>query len=452
MIVTYRNPTVVLIVVLLTVATTLAVVMPMIRDEPGDQNVYTVAANRLTEGARIYRPEEIMAFTYPPFFALPFVPLAPLSEPVRRGVWYFLNVSMLGTLILLVKRHAWPKDWKPAGHMGPPFWVAATLIAVLSGRFLISPVEYQGHDLVVFLLAALAIRAWSKESNRQAGFWAGLGAACKATPLLFLPIFVLQRRFAAAAVFLLTMVAATLLPDLLYPTADGGLWVTSWYQNFVAKVEVGAAANADGAWTAWNLLNQSLAGTLYRLATPVVERMPFVFDVSLFQLNRTTLKAATIIAQLAVIGFLVFVTLPARSRALSGQDRSFQRLGEGSAVLCAMLLLAPMSSKQHFCTLLVPISFCVIDVFYRRRDPIVIGSLLVVFLFGTLGTKDLIGQSLGNRLLAYGSLTLCASACLLATGHVLLCRSRSLSVAKLASEQADELGPSADNRHHTEAA
>lgn len=90
-IVTHRNPAVVFFVILLVVATTLAFVMPMAKDEPGDQNVYTNAANRLTAGTRIYRPEDKMAFTYPPFFALPFVPLAPLSEPVRRSVWYFLQ-------------------------------------------------------------------------------------------------------------------------------------------------------------------------------------------------------------------------------------------------------------------------------------------------------------------------------------------------------------------------
>ena len=85
-----------------------------------------------------------------------------------------------------------------------------------------------------------------------------------------------------------------------------------------------------------------------------------------------------------------------------------------------------MSSKAHFCILLYPITFCAVDFFYRRRGWMVPAAFLLVFLVGTLSAKDLIGGDLGNRFLAYGSVTACTLACFLATGYVLIRRPRDL--------------------------
>ena len=46
-------------------------------------------------------------------------------------------------------------------------------------------------------------------------------AACKATPLLLLPVLILQHRFRTGAWFIATLVTATLLPDLLFPERIG---------------------------------------------------------------------------------------------------------------------------------------------------------------------------------------------------------------------------------------
>jgi hypothetical protein len=420
-------------------AAAIAVAMPFIKARRGEQIVYTKAAARLVEGEEFYRPEEGKAFTYPPFFAIPFVPLAGLDEPVRRGVWYFVNLLLMGGAIYLVARQAWPVLRRPDGSAGPARWIGVAVVAILSGRFVISPVEYQGHDMVVLFLAMLAIDAWGRGADGRAGVWAGLGAACKATPLLFLPIFVLQWRHKAVAAFVFVAVAATLLPDVMYPRDSGGLWVTAWYEKFISKVEIGEAAHAEGAWISWNLLNQSLSGTLYRLFTPVAIAGDAIFDVSIGRLDAAALKFITTAAQAAVVVFLVWVTWPKFGTNSDPGEYAFRKLGEGGAVLCGMLLLAPMSSKQHFCTLLVPIAFCVADYMYHRRDRVVGGALLVVLLAGTLVTKDLVGRPWGNALLACGSLTLCAIACLVASGRILLRRRREAA----ASLRAD--GPIAEN-------
>ena len=88
------------------------------------------------------------------------------------------------------------------------------------------------------------------------------------------PVFLAQGRTRAVLLLALTLVLATLLPDLLDANPDGQPWVVSWYQRFVSKVDAISSPDAQGAWVSWNLLNQSLSGTMYRLFTPIAAPLP----------------------------------------------------------------------------------------------------------------------------------------------------------------------------------
>lgn len=392
-------------------AAVLACVMPCVRPSRGETGVLALAAQRMIAGEQIYRPEDGAAFTYPPFFTLPFVPLVAFSEPVYRRLWYFSNFCLLGGIVWIVARMCGPVYEDSLRRTGARPWMVGLILAVLSGRFLISPIEYQSHDLIVVFLVLLAVQS---TANGRSGSWAGLAAACKATPALLFPMFVWQRRWRAAAAFAVAALAATLLPDLIYPAADGQLWAVTWYETFVAKVEVGAPASAAGAWVSENHLNQSLAGMLYRW-----------FDLAgAWGPGPAVRKLLIAAAQLSVVGFLAWVTWP-RPQSDDAAERAFRRLGEGSALLCGMLLLSPMSSKQHFCALYPPIAFCVVGwLAAGRRDRVLCAALLSLFVCGTLLAKDIAGRRLGNLSLVYGSMTWCTLICLLASGHILVRRAR----------------------------
>jgi hypothetical protein len=251
---------------------------------------------------------------------------------------------------------------------------------------------------------------------------AGLGAALKATPLLFAPVFLWQRRRAAFVCLFVVVLIASFLPDLLYPAEDGESWNVSYYQAYLHKAQPGESASS-AAWQAWNQLNQSLAGTCYRLFTPPAED-PDRYDVSVATLDRTPLMLVTLGCQLAALCWLLWITRPRLTHDLVGNELAFARLGEGAAILTAMVLLSPTSIKTHFCVLLVPIAYCLADFLYRRRDPLVGAALAVSFVLGTLTVKGIVSKELGDRIMAYGTVTGCALALYWATGRVLLQRSR----------------------------
>ena len=378
--------------------------------------LYLLAGERIQKREPIYRADE-RAFAYPAFFALPFVPMTWLPAPVQRPVWYVINFAALAVIGIRLHRRI-----APIMTPGARTWLFWSAVALLAGRHVLAVLENQSHDLLVFLCAFLAIDALCASRGKTAGASAGLGAALKATPLLFAPVFLWQRRWAALACLSGVLLVASFLPDLLYPAKDGVSWNVSYYRAYLHKAQPGESASS-AAWQAWNQLNQSLAGTCYRLFTPPAED-PDRYDVSVATLGRNPLKLVTLGCQLAALAWLLWITRPRLTQFLIGDELAFARLGEGAAILTAMVLLSPTSIKTHFCVLLVPIAYCLADFLYRRRDPLVGAALAVSFVLGTLTVKGIVSKELGDRIMAYGTVTGCALALYWATGRVLLQRSR----------------------------
>jgi hypothetical protein len=88
------------------------------------------------------------------------------------------------------------------------------------------------------------------------------------------------------------------------------------------------------------------------------------------------------------------------------------------------------------------IPYCISEFIYSRRDYLVGGMLCAAFVLGTLTVKDLLGVELGDRVLAYGSVTACTLALYAATGRVLLERSRCCQTAHDAAPRTDANIPS----------
>ncbi len=385
----------------------------------GELTVYEAASDRMAAGEEIYRHEDGRQFTYPPFAAMALIPLSVLPDAVALPVWYGLNLLLLIWILRRLGLRLRPMIHHESNRHRMRTGLFVFALALLTARHLLSPLEYRSHDVLVFALLWLAIEAWCNDQAPVTGLAAGLAAAFKATPLVFLPLLVWHRRWKAAGIMVVAAVTVTLLPDLLFPQAGGSSWARVWLQEFASTAQIGSPAESDGAWETWNHLNQSLGGTVYRLFTDHVPLSSDEVNVSLWHLNRRILQVLTAVLQLSVIALVAWIAWPGRSRHLSPQERSLHRLGEGGILLAAMLLLSPMSSKYHFATLVVPLGFVAADFFYRERHPFVGAGLAGVLLLGSFTSKGLIGKELGNKILALGSVTACAALAMVTLAFVL---------------------------------
>lgn len=387
--------------------------------------VYVTGGERMAAGEEIYRRGvDKKPFTYPPFAAVPFVPMRFVPSDWQPPLWFAVNFVIL---ILLARwLHGYAGTALPG--LGPPrrfwFWV---LTVVIGGRHVASVLTNQSHDLFIAGLVALVAAEWSRGRSRAA-VWAGLGAAVKATPLLFLVLFAVRRRFLALGLVLAAAVMATLVPDWLFPRQDGGSWWRAWYDINLRGLEVGGAASASGIWNAHSILNQSLSGTLLRLFQPV--QFPdgaFVLGdrghVLLCALPPGVFRIVQLGMQLLVLAAIAFGIHRAshfvRGAAEPGMAQRLVGLGEVAAVACGMVLLSPQSSKSHFCVWLFPVAFLADRLLRGRRDGVAWLLFAAAAVIGLLA-KDMLGKNLGNAVLGYGNVTWATVLFLLATVRCLV--------------------------------
>ena len=304
-------------------------VVSAIGKDTSELAVYVRAGERLLRGDEIYVPSELKTFTYPPFFAVVFLPFAwagaaadaargSLVDVVQRGVFGIWNVIacawVLASLVRLVR--PWTRDL--SSRRQTLVWMT---VAVLAARPLLSVFQNQSHDFVILLLmhGIVVSRARFGGSFRAVagGAFAGMAAACKATPALFLAPWLVGRRLGSSLSLIVTAAASTLVPDLVAPRADGQLYVAVWLREIVAGAAISAKASNPDLWLAHGNLNQGLSGILYRLThTPSAEAVvgdPFVNDVCSHRTRRCSIRRRAELSALvdSRVGGVAFCRWPA---------------------------------------------------------------------------------------------------------------------------------------------
>ena len=352
-------------------------------------------------------PEGIAAMAYPPPLVamyLPFVEMSDLGQRIAMlGVMACFLVFIFSTIqSMVVGKHTLKRT---ALYWG--------LVSAIVGRYVVSPIENYSHDLLIAALIILGVRFWANRSEKWGGAAIGVAAACKATPLLFLPFLLLQRRWKAALVMSVVIVSAFFLPDVLFPR-DEGTWAGYWFSLVLHSLQITEGTYGVVHWSTWNQLNQSISGTIERLFSFPLHPNKDAVDVRIMALSSQSISIITNSLRLGVLGIL-FVALykPTKVTII------FRRFCEGSLLVCAMLLLSPMSSKAHFFLLLLP--GCVMMRFWlwEKKDWMLTSIFIIMFFYGTLTVKDLVGTPFGHAILATGSVTWCTLLAMIGTWRVM---------------------------------
>ena len=219
-----------------------------------DFAVYVLGSHHLVDGQLYhvglsYAP--YLPFTYPPFAALAFSPLAVLARPGAQVVWAVVNVASLFGIIALSLRAVRPDMdrtrlvmWSvvllgPAGQLDP---VRLTL--------------YFGQVNLVLCFLLLADLMYTLEFRGRTlprGVLVGVAAAVKLVPLVFIPYLFVTRQARAAWIALGAFAACSLLATALDPATSWSYWTK--YATDAARVG-----------SPWYISNQSIQGTLDRLA------------------------------------------------------------------------------------------------------------------------------------------------------------------------------------------
>jgi hypothetical protein len=375
----------------------------LIHDFPEWENVFVLAARHLRTGFNLYAlvPEaQQHAYSYPPFMAFLALPFTFLSAGIGRFIWFGINA--ICAIIL------WRGAWRLSGGQpleGPVKAPASEHIICILGllcaiRFMQDNFEHRQTDLVIAVLILAGCYAWQNARDLLAATFFGLAAAMKGPPLLFAPYLIWRGRWLAALWLIILAISVNLLPDLIshpHPPLHG-LWLTQWYDQMIKPL------GQVGSWYSDIINNQSIAGAANRYFTTT-----FQFNSSdpspariAPLISPVLLKRCVYLVEFAAVSLsAVVMGRPGRMQKDSTKPPTPAML-ECSIVILLMLLLSPMSSKPHFCILLLP-AFCVAREAIANRNRVALFSAIACTVLVLFLDRNFLGRPIGNLAMWCGS-------------------------------------------------
>ena len=359
--------------------------------KPADfQKVYVVSARHLLANEDIFRD----AFVYPPFSAVLALPWTQMDALTGRIVYGLLNG--LAAVVLL------GGAWHLAGgkvpfqfrHLTRTEAVILTL-GVLGGfGYVFDSLASQQTDLIIGAVVIGGCCLLKHGRAFPAAVLIGLAAAVKCTPLLFAPYLAWRRQWLASITVVVLGVGMNFTPELIRYSETGQPRVVNWVERFLLTI----ARNdvPPGMWASAIEYNHSLAGMTNRVLA--WERTQLAGSMA----GRSKADAPSpVVLKRITYGITAGLLVLAMFVTRRGNMMSM----ELSMVLLLMLVMSPMSSKPHFCTLLLPL-WCLARWAVERGNRLVFVGVLVAAVVGLMTNKDLVGRTVYDFGKWYGLVTI----------------------------------------------
>jgi hypothetical protein len=218
------------------------------RGQMYDFGVYLTAGGRVVAGENLYRVEDgHWQYKYLPAFAFVIAPLSLLPPVAARAVWFSLSLGLLIWFVTVSLRLL------PDQRRSTRFLVWMLILAM--GKFYIREIGLGQTNILLALLAMLALDAGRRGQERSVGLLLAAATAVKPYAILFWPWLVARRRFGAAAWFVAGLVIVVLFPALRYGFSGNldllrGLWsvvTTSTAPNLAGQDN----ASLAGTFASW---------------------------------------------------------------------------------------------------------------------------------------------------------------------------------------------------------
>jgi hypothetical protein len=310
-----------------------------------------------------------LAFTYPPAFSFVMLPFVAMPLWLAVLVWYLITLACTVWSLLLCRRLALgliPGLWE----QNELRWFAG-LSFLLSLKFILAVYEDQAYELLVLPLTLWGLLALIERRDLSGAASLAVAAALKVTPLIFLPYLLFKRRFAAAGMFVVVLLAASYSADMFFTPKGGahGYFITWAREVAAAGLFEDAAATKLAFWDTANPFNLSLRGMI-----------AVAIDGTTYQENFQLILRIAQLAFVALVGTLFLFGIGWKLIAV-----------EGSLLIIAMLMLSPMSGRGHFVTLMLPYCVLVAAVIKDRQTKwLGVIVLIVTFILGTGIPRDIV--------------------------------------------------------------
>jgi hypothetical protein len=328
-----------------------------IRREMIDFTVNYNAGDRIRHGETLYRTQdEHYQFKYSPYCAMIYLPLSYLPLPVAKGFWFALVLGATAAMIILVRRLV---------GAAPPasLWTAAVLPTLILAKFMARELELgQINAVVAAILLGMSVLLAQDESRRSpgkaaaAGFLWGTAAAMKPYAAIFLPYFLLKRKWNALWPGLLVLGFSLAAPAVFYGF-PGNLMVHEEWIASLSRSTPGLLVSQD---------NVSILAFLVKWTGNIV-------------FSRLAYGGIVLVLALAV---LVFIRRGLRRRGTLP--------AESGLLLLAIPLISPLGWDYTFLSSLLGVALVIVH--FKTFPPVVRAVLAANFAAIGLSLYDVLGR------------------------------------------------------------
>jgi hypothetical protein len=268
----------------------------------------------------------VVAYIYPPFFALLLAPLTSLGLLAAARIWLLVvHAAFFGSLLVILRIH--PELTRGGRRL--------LLLASLGFMPVYLNLKFQQVATVWLLLITATLWAALRRRTGLAGAFIAVAASLKVTPIFLIPLFARLGRWRIAVMGSVMLVALTVVTMLAAP----GSW--QFFTIVLPRIGLGTA----------NWDNGSIDGLVSR----IVELAPNLFGGA----TQTVAKVLIAGAAIAVIGFTLWCV------RLSSEQGWSLRLG-ASALITSLLIVSSVTWQHHFVTLLLPFATGIAWIMVRR--------------------------------------------------------------------------------------
>jgi alpha-1,2-mannosyltransferase len=223
----------------------------------GDLDIYRQGALRVLHRDPLYTSKVPPGgwFTYPPFAALVFVPLAVLNFTAAKGLWMLVSSA---ALVATIWRCATTLGWRPDRRL--------MLLSVAVGFVALDVQAVRGTlwqgQVNLILMALILWDLCRPGDSRWRGWSVGVAAGVKLTAIVFVPYLLVTRQWRAAVNACGAAALTVGLSWLILPSDSAGYWLHA----VVRTDRIGPLAHVG---------NYSVGGILANLSAPAQMSTPW---------------------------------------------------------------------------------------------------------------------------------------------------------------------------------
>ena len=325
-----------------------------VKGDMTDFGVCYQAGGRYLAGETLYRASDgHLQFKYAPAAAFFYAAFSVLPWEAAKIVWFLIMVSCLAAIPLIWARLT--------GLEKEPAWKTSALSGLVLLKYLGREFELGQVNLLILLLMVLMIREWSRGRNTRAGVFWGLSLLFKPYAAIFLPYFILRRKWGTAAAGLGTLLAGLVLPAVRYGPAGSGLVLGEWISSLRASTP-GLLKVGDNA-SVFAFLSKTL-------------RLPS---------DTTTFLLGGLLVAIMAVALLWMILKGGRAESLRPE------LLEGAVLMMLIPMLSPLGWNYNYIYGL-PAVFLLLA-FWRRFAAWEKGVLIVDFVLIGATLREILGKT-----------------------------------------------------------